>query len=92
MNEIVNADAKVVSLASIAKDINSEHDACRLSAADTVSHAIKIGKMLIEVNASLEFGEFMPWVARNCKFKRSSAGNYMRIARNFALCKLPSDW
>ena len=68
-------------LESLAREINTEHNACLLSAADAVTHAINAGKCLLEVKASLKHGEFMPWVEKNCPFSQDAANKYMRLSK-----------
>lgn len=78
-------------LTKLAKGINAEHEACVGSAADAVTHAIKAGEMLIEAKAGLDHGEFIPWVDRNCRFKRRQAQNYMRVAKAHRDALLPAE-
>jgi uncharacterized protein YhaN len=62
--------------------INDAHRCARESAENAVEWAIKCGKMLAELKASLPRGEFDGWVESNCEFGRATAYNYIRASKS----------
>lgn len=79
MNDIVVADKLSPALA--AENINKEHALAQQCAETAVQHAVRCGQLLLEVKASLQHGEFMPWVSANCGFSYESAKRYMMVAK-----------
>jgi Protein of unknown function (DUF3102) len=73
-----------VPLSTLASQINSEHAACMASAQEAVSHAIEVGRLLIECKAEVAHGQWAVWVENNCEFGVRQAQNYMRVYHNRA--------
>jgi hypothetical protein len=65
---------------SRAERVNELQGMIYSSAQNMVEYAIEIGQILIEVKASLEHGDFIPWVMANCDFNRMQAWRYMKLA------------
>jgi hypothetical protein len=72
------------SVLSRISEINAEHRLAAGCAKQAVEHAIKCGRLLLEVQAELPHGEFMRWIGTNCNFKQSTASRYMRAAKQFS--------
>jgi hypothetical protein len=45
----------------------------------TLPKAIRIGELLVEQKASMEYGEWLPWLVANCPFAERTARDYMRF-------------
>jgi hypothetical protein len=73
-------------LEKLASEIANEHNLAIRAASEAVVHAINAGKMLLEVKASLEHGEFGAWIAANCPFSARTASDYMRVSKTAELC------
>jgi hypothetical protein len=69
-------------LPDLAGRINAEHEACLASAQDAVSHAIEVGRLLVEAKDQVRHGEWSGWVEANCTFGIRQAQNYMRAHHN----------
>lgn len=65
-----------------ADEINHEHELCLLGQKDAVEHAFRCGYLLSEQKASLEHGEWLPWVMMNCRFSDETARKYMLLSSN----------
>ncbi len=76
---------------SLAEQINAEHEACLLSAADAVTHAIKAGILLMEAKESLRRGDFTAWIEDNFLFSVRMAQQYMRIGKSATRCAFVSS-
>src|SRR5207247_385061 len=55
-------------LDQLVREINEEHHAAEQAMRDGVDHARRAGQLLLHVKDKLMYGEFMPWVERNCDF------------------------
>ena len=49
----------------------------------TVIVVFLLGKVLTMVKASMQYGEFVPWIQQSCPFTRMSAFNYMRVYERY---------
>lgn len=70
------------------EQINIEHQLANSKASEAVQHATNCGLMLLQVKASLNHGEWLPWLngeieAGRLEVKRSQANTYMRVASNY---------
>jgi len=70
------------------EQINLEHQLAKSKASEAVQHATHCGLMLLQVKASLNHGEWLPWLngeieSGRLKVKRSQANSYMRVASNY---------
>lgn len=79
--EIVDAVDVTATLATLAKDINLEHQRCRESAIGMFQHAVGCGDLLIEAKSHLKHKEWMPWLEANFTDSDRTARVYMKIAR-----------
>ena len=70
------------------EQINLEHRLANSKASEAVQHATNCGLMLLQIKASLNHGEWLPWLngeieAGRLEVKRSQANTYMRVASNY---------
>lgn len=70
------------------EQINLEHQLANSKAAEAVQHATNCGLMLLQIKASLNHGEWLPWLNGEIEsgrlvVKRSQANSYMRLAANY---------
>lgn len=74
----------------LAIQINAEHEACIGAAGTAVEHAIKAGRLLVEAQALIPYGEWGRWIKTNCRFSRMTANRYMRVSCNARVTTLES--
>src|SRR4030095_11131502 len=67
-------------LATLAEQINTEHDAARRAAVTALEPARRCGEWLIQAKAQIGHGGFLAWLADNCGVGARQASNYMRVA------------
>ncbi len=72
----------------IKREINSITTDLQNAMKREASNIIAIGKLLIEADEQLDYGEWMPWLENNFGSSISTAGNYMAAAKFAA--KFPS--
>ena len=60
--------------------INEEHELCERASQDALGHAIEAGKLLTEVKAQLNHGEWLPWIDENFTGSERTAQIYMQVA------------
>lgn len=70
------------------EQINLEHRLANSKAIEAVQHATNCGLMLLQIKASLNHGEWLPWLNGEIEsgrlvVKRSQANSYMRLAANY---------
>lgn len=70
------------------EQINLEHRLANSKASEAVQHATNCGLMLLQIKASKQHGEWLPWLsgeieAGRLEVKRSQANTYMRVASNY---------
>lgn len=70
------------------EQINLEHRLANSKAAEAVQHATNCGLMLLQVKASLNHGEWLPWLKQQQEsgailFSQQTASKYMRLAANY---------
>ena len=63
-----------------AADINRHHELACLRAGEAVNHAKEAGKLLLEVKAGLQHGEFVPWVEKNIVVTPRQVQRYIAAA------------
>lgn len=68
-------------LDSLANEIRERHDSVQASVKDALEHAIEAGRLLMRAKKMVQHGDWLPWLAENCKFGERMAQNYMRLAR-----------
>jgi hypothetical protein len=67
-----------------ATEINQLHNEFYQGLRTCLEKAIRIGGLLVEQKAELEYGEWIPWIKANLKFKTTQATRYMRCFRRRA--------
>ena len=60
-------------------DLNILHKNIESKLKSTVQDAIMAGEILTKVKDDLPHGEFLPWIEKNCVFKRLTAERYMNL-------------
>jgi Protein of unknown function (DUF3102) len=68
----------------IATELRREVEAAEASWRDAVGHAIRAGELLLEAKAQLKHGRWGAWLDANFPGSRTTATNYMRLARESA--------
>jgi Protein of unknown function (DUF3102) len=71
--------------------INTEHEEVKNSLRRGAEHAIKAGHLLLEAKKEVGHGNFLEWIGDNCSFTVSTAGLYMKLAKNEALLQSNSQ-
>jgi hypothetical protein len=66
--------------APIATAINEAHQRAFGKAREALDHARHAGDLLHEAKASMQHGEWLPWLKENIKFSERTAQAYMRLA------------
>jgi hypothetical protein len=69
-------------LEAIAAEIRHEVEQAELSWQTAVRHAIRAGELLAEAKASVQHGQWLPWLRANFPGSERTAQNYMRLAAN----------
>ena len=77
----MNTTTEVITLATLAGQINEAHSQCKNSFREGTQNAIRAGQLLIEAKALCPRGEWGQWVRDNCEFSNRTAEAYMRVAR-----------
>ena len=67
---------------NVAAEINRLHNGIVGALRNTVTDAIEIGRLLTEHKASLEHGEWMPWLEANVSFDDRTARRYASLFEN----------
>ena len=70
------------------EQINLEHRLANSKASEAVQHATNCGLMLLQVKASLNHGEWLPWLKQQQEsgaigFSQQTASKYMKLAANY---------
>src|SRR3954453_6950293 len=65
----------------LAAALQREVEAAEAALVTAVQHALNIGDMLIAKKATLQHGEWIPWLESNFCRTRQHAATYMRLAR-----------
>jgi hypothetical protein len=60
-------------------EIRQLHGEIDVSLRTTLDKAIRVGELLTEQKASLEHGEWLPWIETNCPFSERTARYYIRF-------------
>lgn len=77
--EQVPSDGK---LTVLAREIQQEVEAAETAWSKALQHAIRADELLIEAKGMVKRGEWEPWLKANSPGGRTTAANYMRLARN----------
>ncbi len=67
--------------------INTLHQELLGLARTSLEKALELGQLLSEAKASLEHGQWLPWLANNIRFSERTVQNYLRIYKNRDLLK-----
>ena len=78
MTEIITTE-----LTQLATEINAEHIQCLQAMRYGLDHAVKVGELLNQAKEIVDHGDWLPWIADNCKFSERTARAYMRVNRNW---------
>ena len=71
-------------LATLAAQINAEHDAAESHARKAIEHARAAGEKLLLAKAGVAHGQWLPWLSANCPAVADrTARAYMQLARNW---------
>lgn len=71
-------------LATLAAEINAEHDAAERTARTAIDHARAAGERLLLAKAQVAHGQWLPWLSANCPaIADRTARAYMQLARNW---------
>jgi hypothetical protein len=70
-------------LASLAAQINQEHELAAAAWRDALTHARNAGAALIEAKAQLQHGQWGAWLAEHFRGSERSAQVYMKVARHW---------
>jgi hypothetical protein len=63
-------------------EINRLHSEICDLARTSIENAVRIGELLAEQKASLNHGEWLPWLKVNVRFTARTASNYLRVFEN----------
>lgn len=55
----------------------------KILTAQTAENIIEIGKTLLEVKENLSYGEFQNWLENEVNYSKSTAYNFMKVAKEF---------
>lgn len=78
-------------LATLAAEINAEHDAAESHARKAIEHARAAGEKLLLAKAGVAHGQWLPWLAANCpRLAERTAQAYMKLAKGWPLLELKS--
>jgi hypothetical protein len=69
------------SLSALAAEINLLHDEAERQANLAVIYAARCGGQLLKAKAQVSHGQWLDWLAANCRVKDRQAAKYMRLAR-----------
>jgi hypothetical protein len=68
-------------LATLARQIDAEHQAGEAATRKGLAHFRAAGEKLLRAKAQCEHGKWLPWLEANVRFDRRTATNYMNLAR-----------
>jgi hypothetical protein len=74
--------SELIVVETYAEIANREYRAAQESAGTAIQHAIACGEALIAAKASVQHGEWLPWLAANFIGSEKTAENWARLARN----------
>jgi len=70
-------------LTRLAERIKQAHADAERTQYDSLNHARKAGQLLIEAKEQVPYGEWGSWLDQHCECAESTAGLYMKIAREW---------
>ena len=68
-------------LSALAAEINLLHDEAERHATQAVVYAARCGQKLLQAKAAVNHGQWLDWLAANCRVKKSQATKYMRLTQ-----------
>jgi hypothetical protein len=68
-------------LTDLAERIKAARQQAEESFRAGMTHAVEVGRLLIEAKDQLEHGEWLPWLKDHCDLTERLAQKYMRVAR-----------
>jgi hypothetical protein len=71
-------------LPALASEIRQEMGLVKQKVREAVSHAVRVGALLLEAKAQVRHGEWLPWLEENFPGTPQTARTYMRLAVNRA--------
>jgi Protein of unknown function (DUF3102) len=71
----------VPTLPDLAARINAEHEEVKKALWHGAEHAIEAGKFLLQAKGTVRRGQWLEWVAANCRFSERTAQLYMLLAQ-----------
>ena len=81
----VSENQKPDALVSLVAEINSAHDAVCAALSAGLVHARRAGELLLRAKATLEHGDWLPWLTEHCPaIRERTAQGYMRVAREWS--------
>jgi len=88
MNDLVKSPAPappadVISPSELAARINAAHEQVKQSARRGVQHALEAGRLLIEAQNKVRYGNWVEWIGTNCDFAERTAQIYMQLVREW---------
>ena len=72
---------------TVEQEIINLHNGILSAMCRSVADAIEIGRLLMEQKATLDHGEFLPWIERKLPFNVRTAQNYMAVFRHRDKCE-----
>ena len=63
-----------------ARRINVAHVGCVQAEGEALHHAIRAGRLLLEVKELVGHGNFIPWIRQHCRFEYDTALSYKSVA------------
>jgi len=79
----MSADQFEIAFPALAAEINFLHEEAERHANMAVVYAARCGAKLLEVKASLDHGQWLPWLRANCRVGHQQAGRYMKLAKEY---------
>lgn len=77
----MSAEQFEIAFPALAAEINFLHEEAERHANMAVVYAARCGAKLLEVKASLERGQWLPWLRANCRVGKSQASKYMNLSK-----------
>lgn len=80
-------------LQGLARRINAGHEQCLAAVRKGLASAVETGDLLLTAQQRVQEAgeEWLPWVEANCKFSKSQAQRYMRVADGYHKLKEASE-
>ena len=79
----ISSNHKSDPLSVIASQINEQHDRAIGHATSALEHARQAGELLQQAKQQIPHGEWLPWLAANCRVSARQAQRYLKVANNW---------